>query len=640
MKIIRLRFLVFITLFSVIIAGYFSRLFYMQIVRHDYYRQKLDKQVSRVIPLASTRGNIYDRNGNPLAIMEPAYSIFAVPVDTPDKWAFSRIVGPILGVAPIDLYHKINNKQTFVWLARKVSNAQYKALKVLPERNYTLFRGLGFAQEDRRIYPNQTLACQILGFVGMDNQGLNGLEYALDKALCGQPGKMLSDHDPYGRRLVTGVRKVIAPKYNGQQIYLTLDNYIQYVVQKNLAQTCQYFRAKAGQVIILKPDTGEILAMANYPVFDNNNYQKSARALWRNTCVTDVFEPGSVFKLVTMGAALEEGIIQEDSHLIIPETMQVQGKTIREAHGRPKEISDDRPVEDIIRESLNVGSAILGEKLGSKRLNHYIQGFGFGKSTGSGFPGESGGILRDVNTWGPLDRSTISFGQGVAATTMQMVTAVAIIANDGKKVKPHIIHHMTNDQNTTMKSVPVEEQGQIISPEAAKIVGRMMLSVVENGTGKIVQIPGYSIVGKTGTAQKPGPNGLGYIPGTYVASFIGYFPLEKPEFAMLVVIDTPTNGAIYGSEVAAPLFRKIAVELIDRYSIPPSKGVGLKEELPVNYLFSPQELVAKALQNPTPEIKKTERTSNQNLMLKEDPYEKGIRKPGQKIVPRQETVID
>jgi cell division protein FtsI/penicillin-binding protein 2 len=404
--------------------------------------------------------------------------------------------------------------------------------------------------------------------VGIDNQGLCGLEYRFDTLLKGSPGKIRLEGDTKGHRMITGYKKVLDSGYDGGNIITTLDEFTQYITQKHLKEGIEHNMALGGIAIVMDPQTGEILAMSSAPEFNPNDWNQSHQANLKNTAIVDVYEPGSIFKLITMSAALEEGLANPNEVIYVPETIEVGGKRIKEAHPREPGETDRRTVSEILEKSLNVGTTLLAKRLGPKKFYEYIEKFRFGKKTHIELPGESKGLLRHVSKWSGSDIGTISFGQGVAVTPIQMIAGAAAIVNGGEWVKPKIIDRITYHDNQSIKGSPQVTYPNIIHKDTAKKVVTMMVKTVESGTGEIVKIPGYWIGGKTGTAQKPNPNGLGYLPGRYIASFIGFFPAYSPKYIILIVVDTPRRS-IYGSSVAGPIFKNIAKDLILYKNIPP-----------------------------------------------------------------------
>lgn len=539
------------------------RLLFLQVFEHDFYVSKSRSQVNKVFIIYPDRGEIYDRNGTPLAFSNPVYSAYAIPTQVDDKAEFARAVSNITGKHYNTVFHLVNNNGAFIWVKRKLENRMYEQLATLN------IKGLNFVQEDLRVYPQNQLLSHVLGFVGIDNQGLGGLEYKFDRMLQGNPGRISLEGDPRGYRLASGKKETREPA-QGANITTTIDIYLQYICQKYLREGVIENGGEGGQVIIMNPKTGDILAMADYPEFDSNTWRDSNDTYRKNSTITDVYEPGSVFKLVTLAGILNEELVTTKTVIMVPQTLTIGGRTIREAHGRSEGESDYRTVGEIIEKSLNVGTSLLAIKLGQKKFYHYITEFGFGKRTGVELPAESRGILNSITHWTEPDIAMISFGQGVAVTPIQMAAAVAAIANHGEKIKPRIVWQITQKKDLSVHAIPITSEGQIISEKTAREVVSVMKETVNTGTGIGAKIEGYSIGGKTGTAQKVRQGGFGYEPGKYVASFIGFFPADAPEVLILVIVDSPSKS-IYGSTVAIPIFKKIALATIDHLNIYPDR---------------------------------------------------------------------
>jgi cell division protein FtsI/penicillin-binding protein 2 len=550
----------------------FCRLFYLQVIRHEFFTDKSLSQLKRIIRLYPHRGHIYDRNKKPFALTQLAFSTYAIPEAIENKWVFSKLVAPHIGMERQALSDKLyKSRSPFIWLNRQNSQDEKKALDALE------LDGVGFIKTEKRVYPQPFLASHVLGFVGIDNQGLGGLEYKFDKRLKGSPGKIVLEGDPRGKKLLSGTKKTI-PANNGTHIVTTLDSYIQYISQVYLEEGILKMKAKKGHVIVMDPKNGDILAMASYPQFNGNEWKNSSGSERKNIAIQDIFEPGSVFKVFTLAAVLEEELVSPKTTLYVPETLTLYNRTIKEAHRRDKDDPDTVSVSEIIQKSLNVGTSLLAQKLGEEKFYQYISEFGFGKRTGIELPGEAKGILRPLKRWSGVDIAMISFGQGVAVTSLQLTAAVAAIANDGVYVKPRIVDYFSDHNFETRKAVPIQTKGRIISKRTAGQVKEIMYKVVERGTGGSAKIKGYSIGGKTGTAQKPKENGLGYAKGEYVSSFVGFFPVYDPQYVIYVVVDTPKKS-IWGSTTAGPIFRKIAKDIIDYKDILPDRYISKNKKL-------------------------------------------------------------
>lgn len=551
------------------------RLFYLQVIKHEFYVEKQESQVKKIIKITSHRGVIYDRNGRPLALGEDAYSIYAQPPKIDDKVAFARTVGPKLGLPWREVYRMININYPFVWLARKASPEVANALSDF------VHPGMNFIEEEKRVYPSQTLAADVLGFVGTDG-GLGGLEFQYNDFLTGSSGRIVIEGDPLGRRIVggkldvrgrpsgfkVGVQRFEPTSFDGGHVHTTIDETLQYVAERELAKTIEKYEAKSGQVLVMDPHNGDILVMADYPTFNPNAYWEADIPVLKNSAVVDVYEPGSIFKLITLAAVLEEEIFTTADVLEVPETLKLANRVIKEAHRREPDDPDEYTVQEIIERSLNVGTTMMAQELGKERFYKYMKSFGFGTPTGIELPGETAGILRPPEQWSGVDIGMSSFGQGIGVTPLQMVAAVAAIANGGELVKPRVVKYLTDAEGVSVKAVPRRVVRRVISKNTAAAVSSVMQGVVDHGTGVIVRQRGYRIGGKTGTAQVAGPGGAGYLPGEYVASFVGIVTVDDPQYVILVSVHSPKKS-IWGSSVAGPVFRELARIIIDQRNVFP-----------------------------------------------------------------------
>lgn len=550
------------TLSSILIC----RVFYLQVIKYDFFKDKGDTQLKGVIGLHPNRGNIYDINLTPLAITQKSYSIFAVKNEMTDMKKTAEKTAAALNENPSELYGLwTRTRANFLWIKRQVSPELAKKLKEMR------LLGIGTYQTEKRVYPQDSLASQVMGYVGIDNQGLSGLEYKFDTKLKGSSGKIIVERDPRGFQLMTGQRKTI-PNYDGLHIVTTLEAPIQYKVEQALKKGVEASQADSGQVIVMNPNTGDILAMASYPNFNPNIWNEFEKAHRKNKTIGDSYEPGSMFKIITVAGAIEEKLVHANTIFHVPEHLKFYTTVINEAHERPAGEGSSKTVKEIIRDSLNVGTTLIALKLTDKKLYHYTQEFGFGQYTDIDLPGESKGLLRDIKYWSKVDVAMISFGQGIAVTALQMASAIGTIANGGTLMRPRIVSYLTNAELTTKHTIPIEEKRRVISKETAKEVSEIMESVVSDGTGKLAQIPGYRIAGKTGTAQKPRIDGRGYEAGAYIGSFVGFFPASKPEILILVSVDRPRTS-IWGSTNACPIFKEIAEFIITYKQIPPDQTI-------------------------------------------------------------------
>jgi cell division protein FtsI (penicillin-binding protein 3) len=508
----------------------------------------------RDIELPPRRGSVYDREGEPLAVSVEARTIFAAPNQIADTTATALALASTLG-GDVDQYlDKLHRDTGFVYIARKVDVDRAGALEKLD------MDGIGFLDDFRRLYPSGELGSQVLGFVGVDDEGLAGIEAHYNEVLKGNVGLLLGERDPRGNPIPGGIQKVIEPVH-GRDIALTIDKDIQYEAQLEIARAVKKWGAKSGSVIIMNPKNGEIYAMATAPGFNPNEYGKAKAEQVRNRPLTDAYEPGSTLKCLTASAVVERGAYKPTSKLSLPSTIKVGGRTIHESHGRG---AVRWTLTEIVTHSSNVGTVKLGLKLGEEALYESFADFGLTEKTGIDFPGEAKGWLPPTDQWSASSIGNIPFGQGISVTPMQLTRAIAGIANKGEMPTPHFLLEIANsDQPASVW--PLE---RAISEKTARQVTTMLEAVITEGTGAAARVPGYSVAGKTGTAQKAQPGGRGYTGGKYVGSFIGYAPAEDPQVVVCVTIDEPRN-AIYGGTIAAPSFARLTQFTLSHFKIPP-----------------------------------------------------------------------
>jgi cell division protein FtsI (penicillin-binding protein 3) len=532
---IRLLLAVFVIAFGIT----FLRAAWLQGVRASSFGRLASSQHSEQVVLPAARGTIYDRGGVQLAIGEQAQTIFADPRRVTDPLGEARTVARILRLDPNQVYKSLTDRtRGFVYVARKADPALAAKLarKGLP--------GLGFYPEEQRFYPQLNLASQVIGYAGVDNHGLAGLELSLDKRLAGRPGRERIVKDASGQAIDTVVSQA---ERDGQDVYTTLDHTIQANAQAVLRDTVLRWHARSATAIVLDPATGAVRAMAIAPGFDANKYPEVWRALQRNRAVTDTYEPGSTFKLVTVAGVLSDRIVSPSTRFVLPYEIQVADRRIHDAEPRGTETMS---VSQILSRSSNVGAITLAQRLTQHRLVQWIQRFGFGRRTGIDFPGESPGIVLPENDWSGSSIGNIPIGQGIAVTPIQMAAAYASIANRGMWVQPHLVDHVGD--GATVRPA----RHRVVSRWVASQLMAMLKNVVAEGTGTLAAVPGYQVAGKTGTAAKPDPQG-GYSDTRYVASFVGVVPASRPRLVILVSVDEP-KGAIWGGVVAAPAFAEIA----------------------------------------------------------------------------------
>lgn len=539
----------------VMLAGLFAccflvvgvRAFHMQVMRHDQLVKLAERQYNRTIPLVPARGGIYDRNGAPLAVSLEMDSLYAEPRRIKDPHGTAAVLAPILGEPQRELLKKLTLDRGFVWLERRLQPDTVNRIKRLQ------LAGVGFVKESKRFYPNFEVASHVLGFTGVDPAGLEGIELRYDATILGNTGYLVTERDALGRDVALH-DVVVKDASPGRSLVLTLDKNIQYLAEKELTRAVQSSGAKAGMAVMMEPATGKVLALANYPTFNPNSFAKYSPFQLRNRSVVDSFEPGSTFKIFLMAAAIEEKLVRPQDQVNCENgSYMFGGRTIRDDHPQGR-IS----VSEVLKYSSNIGSAKIGFKLGDDRLFRYLKAFGFGDKTGIDLPGEVSGGLRPVSRWYGSDLATIAFGQGVSTSAIQLVSAVSAVANGGMLMKPYLVERVVDDAGRELKTFQPQPMRRVISAETAAAVSRMMESVTATGgTGTRAAIEGFRVAGKTGTAQKVDPISKGYSATKRTASFIGFVPAEKPQLAILVVIDEPSSSP-YGGVVAAPAFREIA----------------------------------------------------------------------------------
>lgn len=557
-----MRFRVFLVLLAFV--GSFviitCRAYQLQILQRERLEELAQRQRQKVATLLPKRGIIYDRHGEELAISIDVDSLYCHPDRVKDPRKLVAPLSNVLGTSQREIFKKLTSAKGFVWLKRRLSPNTSTRI-----RNLGL-EEIGIIQEKRRYYPNTELAGHLLGFAGLDSQGLEGLELVYDDLLKGKAEEIIIERDALGRIL----QAHIDPFHKGSEghnLILTIDKSIQYMTEQALERAITRTGAKAGIGIVMDPHTGEFLAIANRPSFNPNTFWTFRPYQWRNRAITDAFEPGSTFKIFLAAAALEEGIVQP-STLIFCEngSMKVHGNTIND-HEKYGWLS----LKGIIRVSSNIGASKIGMQLGAERFYRHIRNFGFGQKEGINLPGETSGFIRPFRSWRPLDLATISFGQGISTSAIQLITAFSAIANGGQLMVPYVVKEIIDGKGNLVKKFKPRVLRRVLSAETARTLKAIMLEVVsQKGTGKEAAIDGIPIAGKTGTAQKVDLVHGGYRRDAYISSFIGLVPAYGPNLAIFVVIDEP-KGVPYGGKVAAPVFREIAENVLNRIGIFPKE---------------------------------------------------------------------
>ena len=531
-----------------------ARLVYLQIFRYGSFEERAQHQQQRTEELSARRGIIYDRVGRELAMSISVDSVFAIPSEIPNLAGTVSLISHITKSDPRELLAKCKASKSFCWLARKADADIADRIRSLN------LRGIYFQKESKRFYPKRELAAQILGYVGMDDRGLSGIEREYEDKLQGKPGTMLISVDAR-KKWFGSVEKEPDP---GENVVLTIDEQIQYIAERELAAEMQQTHAEAGTVVVENPHTGEILALANYPTFNPNLSREITPQRLKDHAVSDVYEPGSTFKLVTLSAALEEKVTRPD------EVFDCQMGSIVVNGMR---IHDDQrwgnlTVAEILAHSSEVGAIKIGLRLGDDRFYKYIRGFGFGQKTGIELPGETRGLSKPVSRWSKVSIAAISTGQEIGVSPLQLSAMVSTIANDGMWVAPRIVAATVEPQRAPQLVAfhPAGER-RVISTMTAAQMKQMMQGVVLRGTGRKAILEGYSSAGKTGTAQKVDPATHAYSRTKYVASFAGFAPVNEPAITVAVIIDSPV-GPHHGADISAPVFQRVAQQVLEYLHAP------------------------------------------------------------------------
>ena len=549
----RIRLLLAVLTFA--FGGLFLRATWLQGVRAESLARLGQTQHRESVTLPASRGTIYDRAGVELGLGEQATTVYANPKQVVNPRAAAVAVERTLGLDANRIYPELADRtRGFVYVERQADPAQAAALQRLK------LSGFGFYPEERRTYPQRSVGAQVLGYVGIDGNGLSGLELEFDKQLAGRAGHETIVKDPSGRVIDVEQQR---PETAGRDVFLTLDHTIQANAEEVLRETVHKWQAKSASAIVLDPRTGAVLAMAVQPGYDANRYPTAPSDLQRNRTVTDTYEPGSTFKLVTVAAALSERLVSPSTRFTLPYSLRVADRVVHDAEERG---TVNYSVAQILAHSSNIGAIELAEMLGRTRLSSWINRFGFGRVTGIDFPGESPGIVLPPDKWSGSTIGNVPIGQGIAVTPVQMAAAYAAIANRGVWSRPHIVDHVAGGGRPSLY------RRRLVSPSVASELMLMLKDVVAEGTGTYAAMPGYQVAGKTGTAQKPDSHG-GYATGRYVASFVGIVPASRPRLVVLVTVDEP-RGAIWGGVVAAPAFQQIARFDLQYLEVPPDAPTG------------------------------------------------------------------
>jgi len=532
----------------------FVRLGFIQIFKSSSYILLAQNQSRAIIEMQPARGKILDAKGKELALDVRLDSLYAVSREVKKKEFAADVLSRILSMDRTEIFNRLSREKMFVWIARKIAPNKVEAIRKLK------VEGLGFVKESQRVYPKGDTACHLVGFTDIDNNGLEGIELNYNSFLKGVPGWRMAQKDAKRRELVSKQMELVPP-VDGYNIHLTIDEVIQSVAEKALAEGCKKHNALGGSVIVIDPKSGDILAMAMSPLYDLNNARKSNAEARRNRAITDVFEPGSVFKTITLSGILENKIFGLDEKFNCENgSWAVAGKVLHDHHGYGL-----LTFREVIEKSSNIGTVKGAMRLGADKLYKMIKNFGFGAKTGIGLAGEVSGITPAPKSWSRSSIINIPIGQGVAVTPIQLATAFSAIANNGLLMKPRLITHIDDADGKIIQSYDPEPVRQAISKETALEVRSVLEGVVSRGTGKKAQVPGFRAAGKTGTAQKLMPDG-NYSHDKFFASFVGFVPYDEPKVVIAVSIDEP-HPVYYGGDVAAPIFSHVAAEILAYWQI-------------------------------------------------------------------------
>ncbi|MGM0444936.1 MAG: penicillin-binding transpeptidase domain-containing protein [Bacillota bacterium] len=545
----RIKVLFFIITFVLLLL--IARLIWIQIINNEEYSDKALQQRIMELKVNPNRGNIFDINGKELAVSVTSKTVVGLPKQITNPTQTAGKLADVLSVEYETIFNRLTKDAYAVYLERQIPD------QTVEEIDNLQLEGITFIDESKRIYPREKLASQVLGFTGIDNNGLEGMELSFDRYLTGSRGLILTERDASGQLIPESVIDYIREE-DGNNLYLTVNEAIQHSAERELAATAKEFNAEGGTIIVMEPDTGDIISMANYPTYDPNSFSDYNKRYWRNRAITDNFEPGSTFKIITTASAIEEGVVNQNDVFYDTGKIKVEKEYIEcwddEGHGTES-------FTEVVQNSCNPGFVQVGLRIGKKPFFNYINAFGFGKKTNIDLPGEAVGLIPEFNTVGDIEIATISFGRGISVTPIQLISAISAVANDGVLMKPNLIDKITDQNGEKLKeSKPVEVRRVVSSSTAHKTLS-LLENVVSSGTGTNAYIEGYRVGGKTGTAQH-------YNSSLYDSSFVGLFPVNNPQFVVLVVLYGIDGQTYYASQTAAPLFKRIASDLIRYYKVP------------------------------------------------------------------------
>lgn len=542
------------------------RLFTLQVLQAAELAVKAERQHRKAVTLEGERGTIYDRRGKALALNVEVPSVFGIPASLENPSGVARDLARVLPVRADEIEKKLKQERSFVWIARKLDPEQGRQLETLA------LEGIGTVMEGRRFYPKGTLLSHVLGFAGMDGQGLEGIERRYEPYLRGEKRMTVLERDALGRTVFPKGFTQLGPA-GGHSVTLTIDEVIQYIAEKELEEAVTATRAKGGIIVVMEPRTGAILAMAVNPRFDPNLLRAMSADRWRNRALTDAYEPGSTLKIFVAAAALEEKVMEPGTLVYGENGKMVVANTVIHDH----EKSGWMTFAQVLQKSSNVGSVKMAMALGEDRLYRYLRSFGFGERTEIDLPGETVGLLKGPRDWGRRTLSSVAIGQEIGVTPLQLATAVSSVANGGWLMKPYIVSAVRDRTGRLIAQMAPQVRRRPISPETTQLLTRILEGVVAQGTGTRAAVPGYRVAGKTGTAQKIDPQTGVYSSSLFVGSFAGYVPADDPRLTIVVVIDEPQTEA-WGGVVAAPVFRRIAEQALPY--------LGVSSQQPVKLAFA------------------------------------------------------
>lgn len=539
------------------------RLVTLQVLQAEELTVKAARQHQKTVSLEGTRGTIMDRHGKVLAMNMEVPSVFGVPTALESPVKTARNLSPLLHVRADELERKLRQDRGFVWLARKLDPEQGRHLEQMS------MDGIGVVMEGRRFYPKGPLLSHVLGFAGLDGEGLEGIERRYEGQLRGEKRVVVLQRDALGRTVFPKGLAEQSPA-PGHNLVLTVDEVIQYITEKELDDAVTRTHAKSGTMIVLDPQTGALLALAVSPRFDPNAVAAIGPDRWRNRALTDIYEPGSTMKTIVAAAAIEERVMKPNTMVFAENGRMTVANTVIHDHEKLGWLT----FAQVIQKSSNIGAAKVGAALGDLRLYRYLQAFGFGQRTDIDLPGEASGLVKHPREWGRRSLASISMGQEIGVTPIQMVTAMAAIANGGVLMKPYVVSEIQDAHGRVLRRILPHVKRRVVSPETARTVTAILEGVVTDGTGGKAAIPGFRVAGKTGTAQKVDPRTGRYSATQFVGSFVGFVPADNPRLAMIVVIDEP-HGEAWGGTVAAPVFRRVGEQVLNYLGVSSNEPVKL-----------------------------------------------------------------